>query len=302
MARSPYEDIRHARPENESQPPEQDLQENRHDSQNPAEVDFSPAIRYPELDEYSREQTFYRSNRERYSLRQSELYTLAETGKFRAITLESLSRYLYSGNTGLMKDDLRNLQRQGLIRLRSARFPDPIRVVTLTHQGAKVMRRVLRNAKDQEVYAGLKKPKELRHDSALYEVYQAKASEIEEAGGRIKRVVLDYELKKKLNRELGHVKDLRPPEAQKSKEEIAQNHSVAVVNGSFVVPDVRIEYLDRDGNEARVDLEYLTETYRHGDISSKAQAGFHLYAPHDQASRLHRVVDRHHIMTDILSI
>jgi hypothetical protein len=201
-----------------------------------------------------------------------------------------------------MENDLRHLQGQQLIRLRSVRFEGAMRVVTLTHRGARIMRQVLKNSKDQEIYAGLKKPKDLRHDSALYEVYQAKVKEIEAAGGRIKRVVLDYELKKKLNRELSNVKDASPSEAQKLKEEMAQNFSVAVVDGKLVVPDVRIEYQDRDGNDVRVDLEYLTETYRHGDISSKAEAGFHLYAPHDQASRLHRVLDRHHILTEILSI
>ena len=133
-------------------------------------------------------------------------------------------------------------------------------------------------------------------------MYQVKAREIHDAGGKIKRVVLDYELKKKLNRELNNGRDPDPSGQHKLKEAVAREYSVAVVEGSFVIPDVRIEYQDRDGNEARVDLEYLTETYRHGDISSKAQAGFRLYAPHDQASRLHRVIDRHHIMTDILSI
>ena len=48
--------------------------------------------------------------------------------------------------------------------------------------------------------------------------------------------------------------------------------------------------------------EYLTETYRQGDISAKAQAGFALYASHDQAARLHRVLDQHQIMSEILSL
>ena len=155
---------------------------------------------------------------------------------------------------------------------------------------------------EQEFYSGLKKVRELRHDTALYEVYQAKAQEIEEAGGKIKRVVLDYELKRKLNRDLNKVKDSAPSDDAKLKEDIGQKHSVPIVQGQFVVPDVRIEYEDRDGNECRVDLEYLTETYRQGDISAKAQAGFSLYASHGQASRLHRVLDQHQIMTEILSI
>ena len=226
---------------------------------------------------------------------------MAEAGKFRALSIEDLEKYVYSGDRELMVRDFSNLERQGLIRRISARYPDPIRVVTLTRQGETFMREVLRESQ-QELYSGLKKVRELRHDTALYQVYQAKAQEIEEAGGKIKRVVLDYELKRKLNRDLTKSRTGLLQSDAKLKEEIGQRHGVPVVEGQYVVPDVRVEFEDRDGIECRVDLEYLTETYRHGDISAKAQAGFALYASHDQAPRLHRVLDQHQIMTEILSI
>jgi hypothetical protein len=302
MDRSAQEDIRQSPPRNEPQADSRDSRTHVDTEETGLKVEFSPSLRYPELDQYAQQQTLYRIDRERYSLRQSELYTLAEAGKFRAITLENLSRYLYSGNAEVMESDLRHLLRRQLIRLRSVRFEGTIRVVTLTGRGARVVRQAFKGAAPQEIYAGLKKPRELRHDAALYEIYQAKAQEIMETGGKIKRVVLDYELKKKLNREMKNSGSLSPSEQQKLKEEIARKHSVAVVEGRFVVPDVRVEYQDREGNEAGVDLEYLTETYRHGDISSKARAGFHLYAPHDQASRVHRVIDQHHILAEILTI
>ncbi|MEW5980415.1 MAG: MarR family winged helix-turn-helix transcriptional regulator [Acidobacteriota bacterium] len=263
---------------------------------------FCPAVRYPELDRYSQERNLYRvGDRERYHLRQSELYTLAEAGKFRAITLEDLEKYVYSGNRHLLTRDLANLQRQGLIQRRSARYPRPIRVVTLTRRGKRLMRELLPESQ-QELYSGLKKIRELRHDTALYDVYQAKAQEIEEAGGRIKRVVLDEELKRKVNREFQQAQRSAPLEGAFLKEEIGQRHGIPVVQGQFVVPDVRIEYEDREGNPYRVDLEYITETYRHGDLSAKARAGFSLYAPHDQTPRLHRLFDQHQIMTEILSL
>jgi hypothetical protein len=148
----------------------------------------------------------------------------------------------------------------------------------------------------------LKKVRELRHDTALYRIYQAKAQEIQENGGKIKRVILDYEMKGKVNRDLGKASAVDPTEDARLKEALSQKHDIPLVDGSFVVPDVRVEYEDHDGNECRVDLEYLTETYRQGDISAKAQAGFALYAPQDQAARLHRVLDQHHIMTEILSL
>ncbi len=226
---------------------------------------------------------------------------MAEAGKFRAISIDDLEKYVYSGNREMMVRDLSNLGKQGLIRRSSARYPRPLRVVTLTPEGERFMREVLKE-NEQELYSGLKKVRELRHDTALYEIYQAKAQEIEEAGGKIKRVVLDYELKRKLNRDLRRSKDCDPSDDARIKEEISRKNAVPIVQGQFVVPDVRLEYEDRDGNECRVDLEYLTETYRQGDVSTKAQAGFSLYAPHDQALRLHRILDQHHIMTEILSI
>lgn len=271
----------------------------------PEELDqaaFSPALRYPELDRYPQERKAYRlRQQQRYFLRQSEIYTMAEAGKFRALSIEDLEKYVYSDDRESMVRDLSNLERQGLVQRSSGRYRDGIRVVTLTRQGERFMHEVLRES-EQELYSGLKKVRELRHDTALYEIYQAKAREIDEAGGKIKRVVLDYELKRKLNRDLNKVRDGAASEDPKLKERIGQRHGVPVVEGQYVVPDVRIEFEDRDGIECRVDLEYLTETYRHGDISGKAQAGFALYASHDQAPRLHRVLDQHQIMTEILSI
>ena len=51
-----------------------------------------------------------------------------------------------------------------------------------------------------------------------------------------------------------------------------------------------------------VEYEYLTGDYCVAGIAGKAPVGFSLYAPHDQAVRLHRVLDEHHIMTEILAI
>jgi DNA-binding MarR family transcriptional regulator len=298
MPRFLREQSRHPR----LQPDRPSPEASRPKPEGPDRAAFSPALRYPELDRYPQERKAYRLHeQQRYFLRQSEIYTMAEAGKFRALSIEDLEKYLYSGDRQMMLRDLSNLTRQGLIRKSAGHYSDPIQVVTLTRQGETFMREVLRESK-QELYSGLNKVRELRHDTALYQVYQAKAQEIEEGGGRIKRIVLDYELKRKLNRELNKGKDLAPSEDTKLKEDIGQRHGVPVVEGQYLVPDVRIEFEDRDGIEWRVDLEYLTETYRHGDISGKAQAGFALYASHDQAPRLHRVLHQHQIMTEILSI
>ena len=42
------------------------------------------------------------------------------------------------------------------------------------------------------------KPQEVAHEAALYRMYQAETAEIEKGGGTIRRIVLDYELKKSI--------------------------------------------------------------------------------------------------------
>jgi hypothetical protein len=47
----------------------------------------------------------------------------------------------------------------------------------------------------QAFYAGLRKRRELTHDSQIYRAYLRAEEPLREQGGRVDRVVLDYELK-----------------------------------------------------------------------------------------------------------
>ena len=49
------------------------------------------------------------------------------------------------------------------------------------------------------------KPREVKHDADLYRLYQKEAARIERGGGRPVRVLLDYELKRNLNRDLAQL-------------------------------------------------------------------------------------------------
>jgi len=72
-------------------------------------------------------------------------------------------------------------------------------------------------------------------------------------------VILDYELKRDLNRDLvarGQRKD--DPEA---KESVALRHGLRVVDGKIPVPDVRVEYEESQHELTRVDLELATRHY-----------------------------------------
>jgi hypothetical protein len=145
------------------------------------------------------------------------------------------------------------------------------------------------------VYHGFVKPREANHDADLYRLYQKEAARIEEKGGKNLRVVLDFELKRKINREIARLgTDVRP--------EIAARHGLQVVRNKIPIPDLRIEYETREGDAARVNLELVTEHYRGRHVADKVHAGFSLYTPRGEADHLRRVLDQHELTAEILSL
>ena len=125
---------------------------------------------------------------------------LTDVGRFRVIAAEDLANLAYPGDRSRMESDLRNLVRQGLLQTRgtSALKKESQRVLTLTRQGQRFLRRHDLVPEDQTIYSGLVKPKETDHDASLYRLYQKAASAIERDGGKVLRVQLDCELKEKL--------------------------------------------------------------------------------------------------------
>src|SRR5437879_1827659 len=73
-------------------------------------------------------------------------------------------------------------------------------------------------------------------------MYQAERERIEKAGGRIRRVVLDYELKQKAYSPLAKAKALPPLDYARRQEQIARENGLKVVQGHITLPDLRIEY------------------------------------------------------------
>jgi hypothetical protein len=201
-----------------------------------------------------------------------------------------------------MEQDLRNLIRQSLITRRTIEGPEKKRMhlLTLTKDGQRFLRKQSLMPNDRPVYYGLAKPKEARHDATLYRLYHKEAAKIERDGGTIRRVALDYELKKRINKELARLGQDR--HNGERKVEIAQAHGVRVVNGRVVVPDLQIEYENAEGQLTRVNLELATKNYRSSHLQAKAQAGFTLYAPAQDSDRLRRVLNDREITAEILAL
>jgi hypothetical protein len=232
-----------------------------------------------------------------YRLSESEVRTVVELGKFRVIGVHDLSQHAYDGKRELADRDVQDLLRQGLARKGTFEGPEasPRELLTLTQRGHRLLRANRLVAQDQAVYHGFVKPREANHDADLYRLYQKEAAQIEEKGGKNLRVVLDYELKRKINREIARLGTYARPE-------IAARHSLQVVRNKIPIPDLRIEYETREGDAARVNLELVTEHYRGRHVADKVHAGFSLYTPRGEADHLRRVLDQHELTAEILSL
>ena len=269
----------------------------RNHRQNPES--YEPSVLKPEREDSPR--AYYVRDRA-YLLRDSEALTLTELGRFRVVAPSDLAKYGYAGDSTRMERDIRRLKEQSLLTENTLEISGKktLRVLTLTKQGVKLLRKTNRLPEDQEIYHGLVKPREAKHDADLYRLYQKEASRIERAGGKPLRVILDYELKRDLNRDLvtlGPQKD--DPDA---KELIAEKHHLHAVNGKIPLPDLRIEYENAQGDLDRVDLELATRHYRPRGLAAKARAGFSLYSHPEEASRLRRILNDQDLTAGILHL
>ena len=213
-----------------------------------------------------------------------------------------MSRFAYDGNKERLEQDIQNLKQQGLISQREieARNNAKFRVLSLTKDGKRFLRRQNRVRKSQALYDGFVKPKELAHDCELYRLYQKVASEIERNGGTVRRVVLDYELKEELYRDLNKMDPAKGPDQE--RERIASRHGLKVVHGSIPIPDLRIEYETEARHIEHIDLEFATREYRSQGMASKARAGFHMFARHQDIPRLRRVLNEQELTARIFAL
>ena len=237
-----------------------------------------------------------------YLVRESELQTLAEVGSFRAVAAPDLARINYRGDSQRMEREIRRLKEQSLLSEKTVRGDrtKTIRLFALTKKGARLARQSGIVPEGQALYHGFVKSREAKHDADLYRLYHAQAERIERTGGRPTRVVLDFELKRHLNRDLAAI----PADelTEEMREQIAERHGLAVVNGKIPVPDLRVEYDTAEMEHKHLNLELATRNYRPRTLAEKAKAGFSLYAPREDASRLRRVLDEREITAEILSL
>jgi hypothetical protein len=219
--------------------------------------------------------SIYQSRGQRYRLSPDQSRMLQDLGAFRTITANSLRKHLYGNNDERFRKDVRSLHEQRLLTVQAGSRANG-EYIALTRAGKELTQSALSN-RDQAVYSGIVKKRELRHDAAIYDVYQKEARKIAKAGGTPKRVVLDFELKKQVNRQLAKIQTIPPAERERQRQEIAEAHGLKIVEGKIQFPDVRIEFESRDQEQCKVDLECVTGHYKARQIAAKTAAGFKLY-------------------------
>lgn len=253
----------------------------------------------PEIDDsvrayYLRDQT--------YLLRESEFTSLVEIGRFRVIHSKDLAEFGYAGDAKRLSHDVRHLQQQGLVTVKSIEGSgrETERLLVLTKKAKHLLVQSGRLPEGQAIYYGLKKPREAKHDATLYRLYQKESARIERAGGKPVRVALDYELKRNLHRELAQLGN--EGQSREARQRVAEKQGLALVNDKVQVPDLRLEYETADHERSHIDLELATRNYRPRALAQKAKAGFSIYAPREDASKLRRVFDESELTARIFSL
>lgn len=246
--------------------------------------------------------TIYEIRGRTYRLRSSEIRTMVEIGKFRAIALEDLRDFVYHQDHSRLKPEVETLIRQGLAEMKSIPHEEKgsRQLVTLTKPGLRLLRERRFAGQRQALYSGFVKPRDAHHDADLYRLYQKAAQKIARGGGRSLRVVLDCEFKKRVYHDLAKLGPGR--NSAENQRNVAERHGLQVVMGKIPLPDLRIEYDTPEGERARVDIELATGHYRGRTLAEKVRAGFSIYAHAEDISNLRRVLDQHELTAEILSL
>ena len=232
-----------------------------------------------------------------YHLRESEGRLLATVGAFRVVPADDVT--VTASARDASSRDIRHIVEQGLVnRAHVVLNGEPTTVLVLTREGKDLLDRHRMGGERERIqtyHAGLVKPRELAHDAQLYRLYRVDAARIVDEGGTIRRVVLDYELKRAYQRYLNRPD--RPDEEgrDEARRSFAERADLPMVDGHVQLPDLRIEYDDADGLQHHRDLELVTEHYSRTQLAAKSASGFRLYRASGPSRRGGTPHDPHHM-------
>lgn len=237
-----------------------------------------------------------RGREERAAVRSTADQSIQDIGRLRMVAADDLVRHVYRGDESKAQPELRRLSEKGLIRRQWMRRRDGTRwaALYLTEKGRR--RAQEDGVSGQQYYSGFVKQREAEHDAALYRAYLDASSRLEGSGRRVRRVTLDYELKRSYQRALA---ESRGPMDER-QQEAARHLGLKIQSGKVALPDVRLEYEADDDERGFVDLEVATDHYKQSQIAEKARAGFAVYGTDGQPGA--PVKDGPELLEEVFSI
>ena len=217
------------------------------------------------------EREIVRSRKRSYELNGWEGDALATIAAFRLVQVSDVHEMLGQELGGrAARKSLDHLQASDLLeRIPLERRDDD--VVVLTDRGRDLLeanRSEHAGEPRQSFYAGLRKPRELTHDAQVCRACRDVEAQIRDQGGHVRRVVLDYELKREYQhflqeRNRGRADSTGRPD--RTPEEVAawaKDHDLPCDGNRVRFPDARIEFEDRDRQEQHRDIEVVTSLSR----------------------------------------
>lgn len=216
-----------------------------------------------------------------YELNREDSLTLATIGAFRVVAARDLEA-VHDWDSESHHDALEHLRDEGLIRF--VAINEGERAAVLTEDGRSLLEanRRDRDEDEQTFHAGVSHPRELQHDSALFEAYLAVEERLREQGAEVQRVVLEVDLRREYQEWLQEhnkgnpASDGRPDRDPREIETWARDHDLPYIDDHVRFPDFRIEY-ELDGHDRHEDVEVMSEHYRGAYAAAKGQAGFTCY-------------------------
>ena len=256
--------------------PDHDLEPRGHD---PREA-FIEALELP----HGFDRELVQDDRENlYELNGEDSRMLATIGAFRMVAERDLET-VRDPDWDPWDDTLEHLRDEGLIRFVAINQGE--RAVVLTGDGRDLLEAHRRERDEddgrQECHAGISHPREVEHDSELFEAYLAVQERLRDQGAEIERVVLEQDLRREYQAWLQErnkdnpESDGRPSRDPREIAEWVREHHLPYFDDRVHFPDFRIEY-ELDGRDRHEDVEVMSEHYRGTYAASKARAGFTCY-------------------------
>jgi DNA-binding transcriptional ArsR family regulator len=217
-----------------------------------------------------------------YELRGSETRLLTTVGALRVVNAADLREPDQSARAA--EHDIERLRDAGLVDTFTA-VVDGQRatVLTLSEDGLDLLesvRREERSGPEQTFHAGPATPRELQHDLKVLHAYRVAADDIRASGGRVRRVVLERDLKREYQQFLqAPNRERRSTSGRPARDAVeiarwAAERQLPEHDGHVQFPDARLEYERADGRVDVRDLEVVTPHYRGAHAAAKARSGF----------------------------